>query len=434
MDTEQPIGIYYLRQAIDILGGLIPHTKDAWPALIALLMLIGVCVVIWLFFHHIVRRLLLAIVRRTRGQWGDAFAHSRALRRLMLLPSVFVFYGGIAQIHLFDPPWNVVFSRLTLAFLILLIARVFSAALHAINLIYTTYDVARGRPIKGFIQVGQLATYFIATIVILAILINRSPLALITGLGAMTAVLMLIFQNTILSFVAGIQLTSTNSIAVGDWIEMPSFNADGTVIDLALNTVSVRNWDNTVSVIPAHNFLNHSFKNWRNVYDMSARRIKRQILIDIQTIRRLTPEEIERLSTIRYLAPYIEERGAEIEEHNQRLIDEGVIPNQVNLRGLTNFGAFRAYADAYIRANPNILPSNAATLCVRAMQATEYGIPLEVYAFSKRPGLVEYEVIQQDIVDHLITALPLFELRCYQAPSSHDFHHMQLALRQSRRA
>lgn len=432
MDNEEPIGIYYIHQALEILSGLVPHSKDTLPALIALGMLVGVCLLIWLFFHHVVRRLVLAIMRRTGTKWDDAFAHSRTLRRLMLIPSVLVFYGGIAQIHLFEPPWNAFFSRLTLAFLIFLIARVFSAALHAINLIYATYDIARGRPIKGFIQVGQLVTYFIASIVILAILINRSPLALVTGLGAMTAVLMLIFQNTILSFVAGIQLTSSNSIAVGDWIEMPSFNADGTVIDLALNTVSVRNWDNTVSVIPAHNFLNHSFKNWRNVYEMSARRIKRQIIIDIQTIRRLTPKEVERLSTIRYLAPYIEERGEEIAEHNQKLMDEGVIPNDVNLRGLTNFGAFRAYADAYIRANPNILPSKAATLCVRAMQATEYGIPLEVYAFSKRPGMVEYEVIQQDIVDHLITALPLFDLRCYQAPSSHDFHHMGITTKQAK--
>lgn len=412
-----------------MLSDLLPRTRDTLPALLALLILIVLCVLIWAFFHYVVRRLLLSLVHRTRTQWDDAFADSRALRRLMLIPSVIVFLSGLAQIQFFEPPWNRILSKLTIAFLVLLIARVISAGLHAVNIIYSTYEVARGRPIKGFIQIGQLLTYLIAIIIGLAVLIDRSPAALITGLGAMTAVLMLIFQNTILSFVAGIQLTSTHSIAVGDWIEMPSFNADGTVIDLALNTVSVRNWDNTVSVIPAHNFLNHSFKNWRNVYDMSARRIKRQLLIDIQTIRRLTPEEIERLSTIRYLAPYIEERGKEIEEHNQRLIDEGVIPNEINLRGLTNFGVFRAYADAYIRANPNVIPSDSAILCVRAMQATEYGIPLEVYAFSKRPNLVEYEVIQQDIVDHLITALPLFELRCYQAPSSHDFHHMALATR-----
>lgn len=434
MQDDQPIGLYYVRQAFEILGGLIPHSKEAGPALIALILLLAICAVIWLFFHHVVRRVLLYAVSKTKTKWDDAFAHSRALRRLMLLPSVLVLYGGLAQIELFEPPWDKFFARLTLAFFVLLLARVLSAGLSAINIIYTSYDVARGRPIKGFIQVGQLAVYFVATIIILAILINRSPLALITGLGAMTAVLMLVFQNTILSFVAGIQLTSTNQIEVGDWIEMPSFNADGTVIDLALNTVSVKNWDNTVSVIPAHNFLNHSFKNWRNVYDTNARRIKRQIFIDIQSIRRLKDDEIERLSTLRYLAPYIEERGDEIREHNQKLIDEGVIPNDVNLRGLTNFGAFRAYADAYIRANPNILPSNAATLCVRAMQATQYGIPLEIYAFSKRPNMVEYEVIQQDIVDHLITALPLFELRCYQAPSSHDLHHMRISMENAKRS
>lgn len=424
MNEELPGALSYIRQALDILSGLAPRSANALPTLIALVIIVVASLLVWLLFHNGVRPLLLVVVRKTKTKWDDAFAKSLALQRAMLLPALTVFYIGIKGITIFDGPWQVALERLTLSWLIILVARVISSGFAAINIIYSEYDLSRERPITGFIQIGQIATYFIAGMVVVAILVDRSLLALFTGLSAMTAVLMLIFQNTILSLVAGVQLTSANHIQVGDWIEMPHFDADGFVIELALNTVSVENWDKTISFIPTHNFLNHSFKNWRNIYDANARRIKTQISIDLNSIRRLTPEELEQLSEIELVAPYIQERSEEIAAHNQALIDKGVIPNQVNLRGHTNFGLFRAYVDAYIRNNPELVPSSAALQCVRALQSTEHGIPLEVYAFSANPSFVEYERIKQGIFDHLLTTLPVFGLRLYQAPSGYDLKHM----------
>lgn len=420
MDDEILGGASYLRQALEILKGLLPQSENGLPSLISLLIIFGVATLVWSLFNHIIRPLLLFFVRRTQTQWDDAFAESRALHRATLIPAALVFYGGLKGTELFEQPWDDLLERIALALVVLLIARVISAGFTSINIIYTRYDVSLGRPIKGFIQLAKLTTYFIGTIVIVGIMINKSPMALVTGLSAMTAVLMLVFRDTILSLVAGVQLTGANQIQVGDWIEMPQFNADGTVIDLALNTVSVENWDNTISIIPAHNFLNYSFKNWRNVFDKHARRIKTQLFIDMESVRRLTDEDLERLRDIRVIAPYLDERSAEIAAHNQKLIDDGVVPNDVNFRGLTNFGLFRVYVDAYIRDNPHIVPSDSATLLVRAMQSTEYGIPLEVYAFSSTTSFVQYENIKQDIFDHLLTTLPVFGLRSYQAPSGHN--------------
>lgn len=426
MNDEIPAGISQLRQALDILSGLAPSTANALPSLIAFSILLAVSLLVWLLFNHAIRPLLLVIVRKTKTRWDDAFAESKALQRAMLLPAIMVFYGGIKGIEIFEPPWEGAIERLTLAALIVLIARMVSAGFAAIDIIYSEYELSKERPIKGFIQVAQIATYFITGIIVVAIIINRSPVALFTGLSAMTAVLMLIFQNTILSLVAGVQLTAANHIQVGDWIEMPDFGADGFVIDLALNTVSVENWDKTVSIIPTHNFLNHSFKNWRNIFDLNARRIKTQLYIDLTSIRRLTEEELEALAEIDLIKPYLNERSAEIEKHNQQLIDDGVLPNSVNLRGHTNIGLFRAYVDAYICSNPELIPNTSALNFVRALQSTEYGIPLEVYAFSANPSFVEYERIKQDIFDHLLTTLPVFHLRVYQAPSGHDLKKMHL--------
>lgn len=414
--------------ALSAFEKMVPRFQNTWSGLITLGILIAISMVLWLFTHHAVRPLVLFLIKRSKNKWDDAVAHSGALKRLMILPPLLFLYWGIIRLDLFESPWNQIARRVLACVIILIITRVISAALGAINLIYSTYEISREKPIKSFIQVGQVMVYFIGLILVLSALLHRSPLVFLTGLGAMTAVLMLVFQNSILSLVAGIQLTSTNQIEVGDWIEMPSFDADGYVTDIALNTVTVRNWDNTMSVIPAHNFLQHSFKNWRNVYNMNARRIKREVLIDIHSIRRLTSEEVDELKSIRLLQDYLDERGAAIAAANEELIESGAAPNCVNLRGLTNFGVLRVYMEAYLHQNKNIVSDGSMTLIVRAMEGTPYGIPLQLYAYCNTPSLKDYETVQQDIVDHLLSVLSTFHLRAYQAPTSLDVQGLKPAL------
>lgn len=393
----------------------VPSTSELLAALIALTILVVLSLLVWLIVTRVVLTLVSKIIQRTQTRWDDAIESAGVFKRLAPVPSLIVFYSGVVVMPLLNPQWDKAIERITLAAIVLLIARAISAGFYAINLIYSEYEISRHRPIKGFIQVLQVATYFIATIFMLAALLNRSPVVFFTGLGAMTAVLMLVFRDTILSLVAGVQLTSANQIRVGDWIEMPSFGADGTVTDIALNTVSVRNFDRTITIIPAHKFLENSFRNWRHVFESDARRIKRHLLVDMDSIHFMSDEEFERLSKIRILAPYLQGRKEEIQAYNQELIDSGVHADVVNLRQMTNFGTFRSYASAYLQANQKLRPD--LYMMVRHLQPTPEGIPLEIYCFSKETTWTVYEGIQSDIFEHLIAVMPYFGLRVFQAPS-----------------
>lgn len=408
----------HLRNSLDFFIDKLPHSADLTASLLALGILILICSAVWLFVSRILLRVVSKLILRTQTRWDDVLESSGVFKSIAPLPALIVFYSGVAAVPLFDPPWDQLLQRLTLVAIVLVISRTVSAGFGAVNAIYSLYDVSRGRPIKGFVQVLQVTTYFLAGIFVLSILMDRSPIVFFTGLGAMTAVLMLVFRDTILSLVAGVQLTSTNQIRVGDWIEMPNFGADGTVMDIALNTVAVQNFDRTITVIPAHKFLENSFKNWRNVFDTDARRIKRHLLIDIDSVRFLDEGEFEKLAKIRILAPYLQLRKEEIESYNQQLIGEGVHADIVNLRSMTNFGTFRAYANSYLQAHPKL--RGDLSMMVRHLQPSPEGIPLEIYCFSNETTWTIYEGIQADIFEHLISVMPYFGLRAFQAPSGLD--------------
>lgn len=304
--------------------------------------------------------------------------------------------------------------RLYITFIIVLLVFRFTDAVHEI---YQNYPVSKEIPIKGFLQIVKIAAVCIAFIVVAAILLNEKPLFILSGLGALTAVLLLIFKDSILGFVAGITLISNKMVAQGDWIEMPKYGADGDVMDVSLTTVKVRNWDKTITTIPTYALISDSFKNWQGMTESGGRRIKRAIYIDMSSIKFLNEEMLERFARIRYIREYLERKKEEVAEFNAlEQVDDSSL---VNGRRLTNIGTFRAYVTAYLRKHPQIRQD--MTFLVRHLAPTEHGLPLEIYVFSADQVWANYEAIQADIFDHLLAVAPEFDLRVFQAPSGNDF-------------
>ena len=289
------------------------------------------------------------------------------------------------------------------------VALLVSAILNGINRIYDSYPVARNRPIRVFIQVIKIFIYCVVTIIVVSILLDKDPEALLVGLSAFAAVLMLIFRDAILGFVAGVQLIGNKMVTIGDWIVMPSANADGEVLEINLTTVKVQNWDKTISTIPTYKMVSESFTNWRGMQESKGRRIKRSVNIDVQSIHYLTPGELEVLKKSELLKDYITMKLEELEVFN------AARETPLDGRQLTNIGTFREYMEAWIAKNPDI--AQDMTHMVRQLQPGPTGVPLEIYCFSARQNWVPYERVQSDLFDHLFAVIPLFNLRIFQYPS-----------------
>jgi len=305
---------------------------------------------------------------------------------------------------------------LTVAFVIFTLARTICDGLDLANDTYEQKSDAAERPIKGYVQVAKILVYGAALILIVASITGQSPFLLLSGLGALAAVLLLVFRDTILSLVASVQLRSNDMIRVGDWIEMPQLNADGDVVDIALHTVKVQNFDKTVTTIPTHRLISDSFRNWRAMSEWGGRRIKRSLYLDKSTIGFLSPEEWDGLRKFSLLKPYMDAKQAELDEWNSKHAAGDA--SEVDQRRPTNIGSFRAYVVAYLKAHPKI--SDRGTLLVRQLDPTEKGLPLEIYCFTSTTAWGEYESIQADIFDHLLAILPEFGLLAFQEPSGHD--------------
>lgn len=346
----------------------------------------------------------------------------RIIARLANIVPAFVIQSGIAFVPHLPVSVTVLIANVATAFMILTVALALGEGLSFVNSIYHQRPDARNRPIKGYIQVVKIILYIASALLIIAALIDRSPVILLSGLGAMAAVLMLVFKDTILSLVASIQITSNDMVRVGDWIEMPQCNADGDVIDIALHTVTVQNWDKTISTIPTQKLIADSFKNWRGMSESGARRIMRSLTIDQTTIRFLEGEEIEKLRKFSLLSPYLSEKRAELMQWNDRPERQQYAGNA---RRLTNIGTFRAYVLAYLQDRQDI--SETATLLVRQLAPTESGLPLQLYCFTTTTVWSDYENIQADIFDHLLSILPEFDLLLYQQPTGRDMRYMAAA-------
>ncbi len=371
------------------------------------------------FTNLVVKRLVLSGIRRamsmTRLGHDEAFTQYGLIPRLAnVMPAMVIMYG-INFVPALPGAVTLVVRNVCAAFIILTLTLAISALLNIITAIYARRPDAHRRPIKGYVQLVKLAIFAIATILIIATLMDRSPLILLSGVGALAAVLMLVFQDTLLSLVASVQISSSDMLRVGDWIEMPQMNADGDVIDVALHTVKVQNWDKTITTLPTRKLISEPFKNWRGMQESGGRRIRRSILLDQNSVRFLTPAEMARLRRFRPLTAYLDQKELELAQWNARLGDA----DPFNARRLTNIGTFRAYLENYLRQHPGI--HQEMTLLVRQMAPTPEGVPMEIYCFTNTVAWAAYEAIQSDIFDHLLASLPEFGLRVFQSPSGADF-------------
>jgi len=368
----------------------------------------------------VAKRLLLAVIRavatRTRTDWDDALVEHKVFGRLAQIIPAIIVYSGVDLVPGLSAADEAIVRNVAGAYMILVIILTLTAALSAANHVYESRPIARDRPIKGFVQLAQIATYILGAILVIAALIDRSPVILLSGLGAMTAVLLIVFKDTLLSLVASLQLTGQDMIRVGDWLEVPQFGADGDVIDVALYTVTVQNWDKTITKIPTHRLISDSFKNWRGMSESGGRRIKRSINVDFNSIRFLTDEEVQRFKDFALLKGYIDAKEAELNAYNEALDAPG--ESGVNLRRLTNIGTFRAYIYNYLKHHPKI--HDRMTLIVRQLQPGTEGLPIEIYCFSNDIDWAAYEGIQADIFDHIAAIAPEFGLRLYQRLAGAD--------------
>ncbi|MBU0555294.1 MAG: mechanosensitive ion channel family protein [Alphaproteobacteria bacterium] len=385
--------------------------------------LVGLAVLVALaaLANFIVKSILLRMALRVLPH--DTPALGRGVARLTNIVPAVVVSRGIAAVPYLPTSLVTVVQNVAGAFVILTIVLALSHGLSFINDLYQRRPDAANRPIKGYIQVLKIVLFAGAAILMVAQLMDKSPLLLLSGLGAMAAVILLVFKDTILSLVASVQLTSNDMLRVGDWIEMPQLNADGDVIDIALHTVKVQNWDKTITTIPTHRLIEESFKNWRGMSESGGRRIKRALMIDQTSVRFLSHEEEQGLRRFALLRDYLDQKQAELDQWNRRIADDGLDP--VNSRRVTNFGTLRAYIVAYLRANARI--SKGMTLMVRQLDPTPQGIPLEIYCFTTTTEWGEYEGIQADIFDHMLAVLDEFDLRVFQAPSGRDLRQLKVA-------
>ncbi len=357
------------------------------------------------------------VVLRSRTTWDDALVRHKVIRRLShLLPAVIVYWAAPLVFVGNDHAISLVRSGVHV-YLLLVAMFLVDALLKAVHDVYQTLPISRRMPILIFLQVGKIVAFVVLGLLIVSVLIKRDLGFLLGGMGAMMAVVMLIFRDAILGFVAGITLSANKMVHVGDWISMPAYGADGDVIEIGLTTVKVQNWDKTITTIPTYALIGESFKNWRGMSESGGRRIKRSIHIDMNSVRFCTREMLDRYKKVKYIQDYLDAKEREVAEHNAREnVDESTL---VNGRHLTNLGTFRAYLQAYLQNHPMI--HQEMTLLVRHLQPTEHGLPIEVYAFSRDQAWANYEGIQADVFDHVLAVIPQFDLRVYQQPSGLDF-------------
>ena len=372
--------------------------------------------------NKILFRIVIKLARKTKSNWVDIFDKQKVFKRLShLAPAIVIYY--FAEINLVDFP-RIASSVQSIAYIYMIFAGmlVFDAFLSALHSAYLTLPVSRERPIKGYVQSVKIIIYAFGIIFILSVIIGKSPGTLFASLGAVAAILILVFKDTILGFVSGIQLSANQMVKPGDWISMPSRNADGTVLEITLNTVKVQNWDKTISTIPTYALVSESFQNWKGMEESKGRRIKRSLYVDIKTVKFCDDEMLNRFKKIKLIRDYIEMKHEDIAKYN---IEKGIENDKASRRNLTNLGVFRIYIEKYLEQHPNIYPNIPPyTTMVRHLDPTEKGIPIQIYAFSKIQDWVEYEKVQADIFDHILAVISEFELSIFQNPTGDDFRHL----------
>jgi miniconductance mechanosensitive channel len=382
------------------------------------ILVIVFALIVFYIAKYIIVRWVHHLAMKSASNWDDAFVERKVFKRLAyMIPALIIHTGADYVIPDYPVTLSVVLILIRL-YMVTVMMIVFRSILDASNDIYNSYEISKTRPIKGFIQVAKIILYIIYGVIIITVLFLRSKgFGWLAGLGAFSAVLLLVFKDPILGFAGGIQLATNDMLRIGDWIEMPKYNADGTVVDITITTVKVQNWDKTITTIPTYFLVSDSYKNWRGMQESGARRLRRHVLIDMNSIKFCTTEMLDRFSNYEYVKDYIAQTEARLEEYNkEKKIDPGVL---INGHRQTNIGIFRAYLTAYLMDNPYL--HQDMSLMVRQLQPTDTGLPLEIYAFCKEQDWEKFEEVQSDIFDHVYAGIRFFDLKLFQSPSGNDF-------------
>ncbi len=389
-----------------------------------LLILLFILFILSYVTNLIVKKILIRsirlVIKKTKTVWDDALVENKVFITLSHIAPAIVIY--LTTPYIFEDFSGAIpyIFRLVNAYISAVLIIVIINILNALKYYFDNTKLFKDNPLDSYFQLVKIAIYIIGGIIILSFLLNKSPLYFFSALGAMTVVLLLIFKDTIMGFVASIQLSANDMIQIGDWVSMPKYGADGDVIEMNLTTIKVQNWDKTITTIPTYAFISESFKNWRGMSESGGRRIKRSLNIKISSIKFCTLEMLERFKKFQLIKDYIEEKSNKIEEYNkENKIDKTYL---INGRHLTNIGIFRVYAEAYVKNNPDI--NLNMTCMIRQLLPTEKGLPIEIYTFSNRQEWVTYEGIMSDMFDHLIAAVPEFELEVFQNPTGTDFRRL----------
>lgn len=381
--------------------------------------IILLCILTDLIMKKVVLKIIAKIISNNKFHWDDILMEKKVFYKMTgILPGIIL--------YIFAPTFDnrsatIFLSRCATIYILIITIFIANALLDAINEIYITYEVSKIRPIKGLLQVVKIIYYIIIGIVVIGTLMNQNPMLMLGGIGAVAAVFSFVFKDSILGFIAGIQLTSNDMLRIGDWIEMPKYGADGDVIDITLNTVKVQNFDKTIINLPAYVLVSDSFKNWRGMTEFGGRRIKRSIFIDMNSIVFCTPEMIKKFKKIKYLKEYIIEKEKELSEFNERQNPDELL--RINGRYMTNIGIFRSYIQLYLRNNSKLL--NDMPQFVRQLEPKDNGLPLEIYAFTQGTNWEAYETIQADIFDHILSIAEEFGLRIFQSPTGYDMRQIK---------
>lgn len=392
-----------------------------WSNFIAILTLVVTVLVIAYLIDKVARYILFTVfirlVKKSKTDWDDLLVEHKVFYAFAhLVPVMFIFYV-IPELLDQDLIWVDYLERLSKTIFIIVFLVLFFRILNVVKTIVSRIESLKDKPLDSFFQLAKIIISIILTLIILSILAKTKITFFFGAFGAMTAVVILVFKDTLLGFIGSIQLSANDMIRVGDWISMEKFGADGDVIEINLTTVKVKNWDKTITTVPTYSLISDSFKNWRGMQETGSRRIARSIYVNQSTVKFASPELIEKFKKIHLLKQYIVKKEKEVFDYNEQLkADTSLVSNG---RKITNIGTFRAYLVEYLNNHPKI--NKDLTILVRQLDPTASGIPIQIYAFSSDIEWVNYEGIQSDIFDHVLAVIPQFELELFQSPSGTDF-------------
>jgi miniconductance mechanosensitive channel len=403
-------------------AGIDPAYSQLFKMIILLIAMTLTALVFWWMAQALINKFLERLISATSTEWDDVLHEKGAFRKLAhIVPALVI--GVSAPVVFTDyPAWIPLIEKITAVYIALVVIRLIVAVIDSTTIMLSRSEKYRDKPIASFTQLAKILVWSIGLVILASIVLGRNPIYMFSALGAVSAVLILVFKDTLLGFTASIQITMNDMVRIGDWVSVPKYGADGDVMEINLTTVKVRNWDKTISTVPTYSFIADSFKNWRGMEESGGRRIKRSINVKISTVKFCSPELLEGLHKVRLLKDHFSLKEKDLQEYNAR-VEIGAQESPVNGRRLTNIGVFRAYILAYLKAHPDV--KQDMTLLVRQLDPTENGIPIEIYCFSKKQAWADYEGIQADIFDHIMAAIRYFDLEIFESPAGSDLERIK---------